>query len=107
MRLIDPSKKDSDSSFDGTKPTMALKKTPFLSVTMASNTLTTMYDGYVGLAPYTHSKTVRDINHNFMYNLKHNLGVIDHMIASVFITSNGKSSVKFGSYDQQALKNGT
>lgn len=52
-----------------------------------------------------------------MYNLKHTHNLIDHMVASVFITSdlqlgphsNGiqKSSVKFGSYDQNALEEGT
>ena len=61
----------------------------------------TIYDGFIGIAPYVSSDVVRESNQNFMYNLKHTHGVIDHMIASVFITSdmNAQSSVKFGSYD--------
>ena len=45
-----------------------------------------------------------------MYNLKYKNYLIDHLIASVFITSqkglngNKRSSIKFGSYDNQAIQ---
>jgi hypothetical protein len=86
VRVLDPTEVESDSSFDGIKPTVSLDPMPFLSVNMASQPFSTLYDGFVGLAPYTYSENVRDNKHNFMYNLKSNLGLIDHMIASVFIT---------------------
>jgi hypothetical protein len=33
-------------------------------------------------------------------------GIIDHLVVSVFITPDAQSSIKFGSYDQNAIADG-
>lgn len=98
-------------------PTLKIDQTPFLQVSMAAERFSTVYDGFIGIAPYVSSDLVRESNQNFMYNLKYRHNVIDHMIASVFITSDSQhfsantenylSSIKFGSYDPNALEEGS
>jgi hypothetical protein len=80
-------------------------------MTMAAAPFSSMYDGFIGLAPYgLPSDTVRDADRNFMYNLKYGQNLIDHLVASVFVSShvggNTTSHIKFGSYDPQAIKSG-
>lgn len=74
----------------------------------ANSTFKTEYDGFIGLAPYTGNQADRDKDYNFMRFLKHERAIIDHMIASIFITTkDGRhSAIKFGSYDPQAIKKG-
>lgn len=86
---------------------MYLYEFPFLSVNSANATFKTEYDGFIGLAPYF-DQPDRDKYYNFMRFLKHERAIIDHMIASVFITTkDGRhSAIKFGSYDPQCIKKG-
>lgn len=69
-----------------------------------------MYDGYIGFAPWqdTYGTDPKSTNvFNFLYNLKYwdwdGPAIIDHLVVSVFITQDAQSSVKFGSYDPQAI----
>lgn len=68
---------------------------------------TSQFDGLLGLRPYT-ERTKEWWDYNFMYQLKQK-GLIDHMVFSVFAEvadSKNKnaesSSIKFGSWDQEA-----
>jgi hypothetical protein len=38
--------------------------------------------------------------------MKHDEGIIDHLVASLFISKSHESSLKIGSYDQKAIAEG-
>lgn len=97
MRFVDPSTQMNEGS-----PTIKMEDLPFLSISSASKSFTTEYDGFIGIAPYTGDQSDRDVSLNFMHYLKYDAQIIDHMIASIFITSeeDQPSSIKFGSYDK-------
>ena len=103
MRFVDPSIHGQED-----QPTIYLSEFPFLSIDKANATFKTEYDGFIGLAPYTGNQPEQDSYYNFMRFLKHDRGIIDHMIASIYITTReGRhSAIKFGSYDPQAIKSG-
>ena len=67
----------------------------------------TYYDGYIGIEPWGAKPDQKE--GNFMWQLKHNQSVIDHQIVMVnAMNQRGNSSViKFGGWDQSALKPGT
>jgi len=79
-------------------------KTNFLSVSTINppNSEIDMFDGYLGLQPYTANSGREDFN--FMKQLKTN-GLIDHITFSFYIkAAQGNSSIiKFGSYDEQGI----
>lgn len=94
-------------------PSLSLDAMPFLSMNMAAEHFESLYDGFLGLAPYNlEQDSVKFKIHNFMWNLKNTQKVIDHSVASVFITSqldpkgNTTSHIKFGGYDPLAIKDG-
>lgn len=58
------------------------------------------FSGYLGLGPYSSDSQIKD--ENIIYHLKKN-GVIDHAIFSLYLLKNGRSSIKFGGYDRDAL----
>ena len=66
--------------------------------------LTSEYDGYLGLAPYSAKPDLS--KHNFVWQLK-DKGFIEHMVVAVYAevqSQTATSSIKFGSWDQHALK---
>ena len=58
----------------------------------------------MGIAPYSHKD--RDIEHNFLYQLQQNK-MIDHLIISFYTNSESQSSIKFGSWDEEGVKDGS
>merc|ERR1712100_139557 len=76
----------------------------FFAIKKASENFKSWYDGYIGLAPY--SATNRDKDKSLLYQLQ-KIGLIEHMIVSFYTTFDHKSSIKFGSWDEEGLKEGT
>ena len=64
-----------------------------------------MYNGYIGIAPYSYNLDNR--HQNFLWQLKKDKK-IDHMIVSFYVKmeAGNSSIIKFGSYDKLALKEG-
>ena len=54
------------------------------------------YSGYLGLGPYSSDSLIRD--ENIIYYLKQS-EVIEHAVFSLYFQKNGRSSIKFGGYD--------
>lgn len=72
-------------------------------------TFESRYSGYVGLQPYFADEPNKESN--FLYQLKKQ-GLIDSMTVAFYVTlrdQGGKreSMIKFGSYDQFGLKDGS
>lgn len=63
-------------------------------------------DGYLGIAPYSRNSSTPSLG-NFMYQLEHIQDYIDNSVVMVNIDlSPGYNSVvKFGGYDDHALRN--
>ena len=68
------------------------------------------YSGYLGVGPY--SRTFDSLNKLQNENLKNNSllyqlkdkGFTDSTVVSFYLTKEGLSTIKFGSYDSEALK---
>ena len=108
VRIVDPSRSWTDGLGDNGKPSLMFEGVPYLSITMASNRFETAYDGFIGLSPWFQQED-RYVVFNFLYNLRyHEIDPIEHCVVSFFITSKPDkySFIKFGSYDQKAIKDG-
>ena len=87
IRMVDPSRSVGDATGDSGKPSIQLEEMPYLSITMASNRFETLYDGFIGFAPWFMQEP-KYMVFNFLYNLKYHLdNAIDHTIVSFYITS--------------------
>jgi hypothetical protein len=77
----------------------------FLGVTQETPSISQIWNGFIGIAPYT--ANVTNQNYNFMYQLKQN-GIIDNLVASFYIKAaqGNSSSIKFGSYDETGIAPG-
>jgi len=75
----------------------------FFAIEKAANDFESSYDGYIGLAPHTASN--RDKEKSFLFQMKKS-GLIDHMIVSFYTNQDRKSSIKFGSWDEEGVKDG-
>jgi len=66
-------------------------------------------DGYLGLAVYADWDNTTVRNQNFLWNMVHVERTIQHMLFSVYITTDvaTKSFVMFGGYDEELIKEGT
>lgn len=79
----------------------------FFIITDATANFTTMFDGFVGLAPYS-NKDPTHYDYNFMYKLKKD-GRISHNVAAIYTDLDPKAGgtpmmvVKFGGWDSFAL----
>ena len=79
----------------------------FLAINQASQSFSSIYDGYLGLAPFTANIKQKDFN--FLYQLKYTLKVIDYMSFSIYTKPDDPtvSTIKFGGYDKGGLKENT
>ena len=80
-------------------------KSQILAIKESSQKFTSMYNGYIGIAPYAQNYNNR--HENYLWQLKQDKK-IDHMIVSFYVKmeSGNSSIIKFGSYDKIALKEG-
>ena len=77
-----------------------------LAIQESSQKFTSMYNGYIGIAPYAQNYNNR--HQNFLWQLKQDKK-IDHMVVSFYVKmeSGNSSIIKFGSYDKLALQPGS
>ena len=63
--------------------------------------------GMIGLAPFYLYESNKE--RNFLWNLKYKLGIINHMVFSIYLRpeAGNSSCIKFGSYDYEGLTAGT
>jgi hypothetical protein len=83
-----------------------VKQATFMAAIESTTRYSSKFDGHLGLAPYSERPEFKQ--YNFMWQLK-DKGLIDHMVVSVFAevadvnNQNAESSsIKFGSWDQEA-----
>jgi hypothetical protein len=79
LMFLDPS-----TSQNG-QPTLK-SKLDFMSVTTSEKPFSTQYDGFVGIAPFADEQHPKQ--YNFLYQMKYNAKVIDHLIAGLQISKN-------------------
>ena len=77
----------------------------FFSVVDADRSFTSIYNGYMGIAPYSESSPKRF--RSFLYQLKES-GMIENVMVSFFVKPGRgtQSSIKFGSWDPNAIASG-
>ena len=76
-------------------------RTIFMGISDSSNPWYSIYDGFIGLAPYNMDMFKE---FSFLYQLKKN-GQIDHLSFSIYTreAASGVSVIKFGGYDEEGL----
>lgn len=78
-------------------------KPEFFAMTGSNFPIKSVYEGYIGLAPFSEEPKTD----NFVQQLIDN-EIIDHYVFSMYITEESEaSSIKFGSYDKFGLEPGT
>ena len=75
----------------------------FMAINGASTEFTSFYDGFIGLAPYTTKSS--DLQSLSLLKQVMDAKIIEKPMISFYVSKNYKvqSSIKFGSYDRQAI----